>query len=56
MEALQQLVLDGVASSSTARRDSDLAIDGLEVRVDGAGTDDELVGDLGVGHSLSQQT
>ena len=37
-----QVVLDGVAGSSAARGDPDLAIDRGQVGVDGAGTDDEL--------------
>ena len=45
-EALEQLVLDSIASGATARGDPNLAIDRRQVGVDGAGTDHELLGDL----------
>jgi hypothetical protein len=48
-------MLDGVAGSSAARGDPDLAIDRGQVPVDGARTDGELLCDLGVGEPLGHQ-
>ena len=50
-----QLVLDGIAGGGGSRGDLDFAVDGGEVVVDGAGTDEELVGDLRVGESLGEE-
>ena len=54
-EALQQLVLNGIAGGGTARGDTNLAINRGQVVVDDAGTDDELFGRLGIGESLGHQ-
>ena len=50
-----QVLLNGVAGGGTARGDLDLAVYRSEVRVDGARTDDELLGHLGVGQPLCYQ-
>ena len=49
------MMLDGVAGGGTAGGDAELAINGGQMPVDGARTDDELFGYLGVGHPLSHQ-
>src|SRR6266851_5661763 len=50
-----QALLHGVARSSTARGDLDLAIDRGQVSIDGARTDDEVVSYLCIGQSLCEQ-
>ena len=50
-----EFVLNSVAGGRTARGDPDLAVDGSQIPVDGATTEDELFGDLGVAQSLSHQ-
>ena len=45
-----------VAGSGSARGDLDFPVDGGEVVIDGAGADDELVGDLHVSQTLSEET
>ena len=54
-ECSDQMVLDGVARGSTARGDLEFAINGAQAPVDGAGTDDQLLGDLGIGQFLGDQ-
>ncbi len=43
------MMLDHIATGGIARGDSEFAVDGGQVPVDGAGTDDELLGYLGIG-------
>ena len=50
-----QLMLDGVAGGGAARGHLDFAINGGEVGVDRARTDDELLGDLRIGEALCEQ-
>lgn len=52
---LDQVLFERIACGSTARGDLDFPIDRLQVGVDRARTDDELLGDLGVSQSLRQQ-
>jgi len=47
-----QELLDGVASRRGTRRNLNLAIDRGQVPVDGARTDDKLLGYLGIGEPL----
>ena len=47
---LDELVLHGEARGSSAGGDARLAVNRGQVRVDGAGTDDELFGNLSGGH------
>ncbi len=46
------MALDGIARGGTAGGDADLAINRGQVRVDGAGTDDQTFGHLLIGQSL----
>ncbi len=48
-------MLDSVASGSAARGNLYLAIDRGQVGIDGAGADDQVFGDLGIGQALCQQ-
>ena len=50
-----QMLFNRVASGRTARRNLELAVDGGEVPVDGAGTDNQLSGQLGIGQPLGHQ-
>src|SRR6266516_5193341 len=50
-----EVVLQGVARSCDSRGDSQLAINGAQMRFDGQQAHDELFGDLGVGESPSHQ-
>ncbi len=50
-----QLVLDGIAGGGAAGGDLDFAVDRGQVVVDGAGADDELVGDLRVSEALGEE-
>ncbi len=47
-------MLNSKASGGTSRGDSELAVDRGQVPVDGAGTDNELFGDLSVGESRGE--
>ena len=49
---LDQVLVERIACGSTTRGDLDFPIDRLQVGVDRAWTDDELLGNLGVGQSL----
>jgi len=49
------MLFNGVASGGAARGDSELAVNGGEVPVDGARADDELFGNLSVGEALCDQ-
>jgi hypothetical protein len=49
-----QLVLKGIARSSTARGDPQLAVDGPQVRVHGMQTQHQVLGDLRVGQSRGE--
>ena len=53
---LAQMMLDGVAGRRGSRGDPELAVDRGQVPVDGARTDDQLFGDLGVGEPLGDET
>jgi|SRR2546429_7125525 len=55
-EALQQLVLNGIAGSSSARGDLNFAVDRGQVRVDSARADDQLLGYLRVGESFRYES
>ena len=55
-ETLEQVLLNGVAGGGTARGDAELVVDGGEMPVDGARSDAEVLGDLGVGEALSNKT
>ncbi len=46
------MVFDGVAGGGYSRGDPDLAINRGQVRVDGAGTDDQAFGYLLIGQAL----
>ena len=48
-------MLDGVARGSAPGGNLDLPIDRGQMGVDGAGTDDHLFGNLGVGQPLCHQ-
>ena len=50
-----EALLYGEARGRAARSHSQLAVDGVEVPVDGAGAYEEPLGDLSVGHSASHQ-
>src|SRR5258708_31186144 len=50
------MLINGVASGGTTRRNLELAVDGGEVPVDCARADDELLGDLSVGEALCDKT
>jgi len=50
-----QAVLDGEARSRCPRAHSQLAVDGAEVPVDGAGAKEEPVGNLGAGEPFGHQ-
>ena len=52
---LQQLMLKSVACSGATRGNLKLAVDRSQVPVDGAWANNELLGDLGVGHPLRHQ-
>ena len=49
---LDQTLFDRITCGSTTRGDLDFPIDRFQVGVDRARTDDELLGNLGVGQSL----
>jgi hypothetical protein len=53
---LDHLMLDGVASRRSSRGDAELAIDRSQVPVDRARADDELLGDLCIGQTSSNET
>ena len=53
---LDQVVLNGVAGGGGSRGDAELAVNGGQVPVDGAGTDDELFGYLSIGEPLGHET
>src|SRR5947209_18869411 len=55
-EALQKLVLNGIAGSSSARRDLNFAVDRGQVRVDSGRADDQLLGYLRVGESFRYES
>ena len=46
------MVFDGVARGSSSGGDPDLAVDRSQVRLDGAGTDDQAFGYLLIGQAL----
>src|SRR2546430_10919440 len=50
-----QLVLKSIARGRTTRGDTQLAVDGAQVRVNGMQTEHQLLGDLRVRQSLCQQ-
>src|SRR5215472_12953511 len=50
-----KLTLKSVARRSTARGDPELAVDGTQVRVDGMQAQHQLLGNLGIGQSCSEQ-
>lgn len=50
-----EVMLDGIAGGRTARGHGQLAVDGTDMRVDGAGTEHQLVGDLLVGQAACEQ-
>ena len=52
---LDQLALDGIAGGSSAGVDTQLTVDGGQVRVDRTGADDEPIGHLGIGQPLGHQ-
>ena len=52
---LDQVLVERIACGSTTRGNLDFPIDRLQVGVDRARTDDELLGNLGVGQALCQQ-
>ncbi len=49
------MLLNGVAGGGGSRGDAELAVNGGQVPVDGAWTDDELLGYLGIGEPLGHQ-
>ena len=51
-----QMMFNSVASGRTARRNLELAVDGREVPVDGAQTDDQLFSYLRITQPLCHQT
>ena len=53
--ALDQVVLDSEAGGGGSRGDAKLAVDRGQVPVDGARTNNELFGYLGIGQPLSYQ-
>ena len=50
-----QLVLKSIARGSAARGDTQLAVDGTQVRVNGVQTQHQLFGDLRVSQSRCEQ-
>ena len=54
--SLHQLVLKRIACGSAARGDTELAVDGAQVRVNGVQTQHQLLGDLRVSQSRCEQT
>ena len=54
-KALQQFVFYGVPGHSTARGDSQLAVDRAHMRIDGDQADDESLSDLRTGQALGKQ-
>ena len=54
--ASDQVMLDGIAGSSSARGDLDFAVDQGQVILHRTWTDDELFGDLSIGESLGYET
>ena len=52
---LDELVFEGKAGRRVARGDAQFAIDGAQVRIDGARADDQNLGDLGIGEALCEQ-
>jgi hypothetical protein len=54
--ASDQVMLDGIAGSSSARGDLDFAVDPGQVILHRIWTDDELFGDLSIGQSLRNAT
>jgi hypothetical protein len=55
MLSSHQLVLKSIACGSASRGDTQLAVDGAQVRMNGVQTQHQLLGDLSVGHFLRQQ-
>lgn len=53
---LAQGVFDGEQGRGVARGDTQLAIDGAQVRIDGARANDQRFGHLGIGQSLRDQS
>ena len=53
---LEQVLLNGVAGCGGSRGDAELAVDRGQVPVDGAWTDDQLLGHLRVGEALGDET
>src|SRR5258708_4967370 len=53
---LDELVFGSEARGSRARVNAQLIVDGGQVSGNGARTDDELFGDLGVGETLCHET
>lgn len=51
-DGLDQVLFKRTACGSTTRGDLDFPIERLQVGVDRVGTDDELLGNLGIGQSL----
>src|SRR5215213_7108533 len=55
MRSSGEAMLQGESGSRRPGAYSQLVVDGGDVRLDGAGANEELFGDLGAGHSLSNQ-
>ncbi len=53
--SLEEMVFKGKADGSMARGDTQFAIDGAQVRIDGTRTDDQGVSNLRVGQPLYDQ-
>ena len=53
--SLHQLVLKGITRGSAARGDTELAVDGTQVRVNGVQTQHQLFSDLRVSQSRCEQ-
>lgn len=52
---LEHVVLYGSAGGGGTRRDAQLAVEGGRMAVDSAWTDDEMLGNLGISPTLSEQ-
>ncbi len=55
MLSSHQLMLKGITRGSAARGDTQLAVDGTQVRVNGVQTQHQLLGDLRVSQSRCEQ-